>query len=168
MWNGRPGAEASVDSAFAALLWRLLRMKSNRFMFQPRGGIEPLPTTLRPVSGTNSANGTTNMPARMSRNQKIHRQPRNCVKSPPTTGAIAGANLDDTISKVHSKEPENTHIAELVAQPIQVPLSELVAISATTAEPKAIVLDEPVDCKQRKISRATKVLLFAIPRLAPR
>lgn len=137
-------------------------------MFQPRAGIDPLPTTLRPVSGTNSANGITNVPARMSRNQKIHRQPRNCVKSPPRTGAIAGANLNAMISKFDISGSEDSHMAELVAQPIHVPLSALVEISATTAEPNAIVLDDPVDCKQRRIKSVTKVLLFAIPALAAR
>lgn len=55
--------------------------------------MEPLPTTLRPVSGKVSARGIRKTTARMVKNQKSHRQPRRWVKIPPTTGAIAGAAI---------------------------------------------------------------------------
>lgn len=91
-----------------------------------------------------------NVPARITKNQNIQRQERNCVNRPPSTGAIAGAIMG----------PD-------VAQPIHMPRSALVAMSATTPEPSAIVLAEPVDCRHRRTRRAANVLQLAIPMHAP-
>lgn len=43
----------------------------------PRGGIDPLPTTFRHVSGKSAVKRTRKEALKMARNQNMERQPRN-------------------------------------------------------------------------------------------
>ena len=54
------------------------------------GGIEPLSTTFRHVSGMNRINGMKTTPEKIIRNQKIQCQPAYCPMTPPRIGATIG------------------------------------------------------------------------------
>jgi len=91
-------------------------------VFHLGGRWEPLPTTARQHSGKKRRSGTSVTPAKMARNQKMACQPRYWLRRPPMMGPKAGP----------SSAPQ-------FAQPIHVPRSEDVAMSATTALARATV-----------------------------
>jgi len=87
----------------------LLALRSEKDLCQGWEGMDPLPTTFRPVSGKAATNGTRKQPARIVRNHKMLRQPRYSASKPPMTGPIAGPTI----------APDNT-------QPMYLPRSPLV------------------------------------------
>lgn len=115
----------------------------------PCAGMEPLPTTALEVSGKKNTNMTSKTPEKMTRNQKMDRQPRESAKTPPIVGPKAGP----------------TRIPA-VAYPMYFPLSADVAMSATTAIDRAMAALHPAAWTQRSTSKAAKFVCRASPMFA--
>ena len=90
------------------------------------GGIEPLSTTLRHVSGIKRMSGMKTTAEKINRNQNIQCQPAYCPITPPRIGDRIGPSIP----------PRE-------ANAIYVPLSDDVIISPTTPLARATVLEEP-------------------------
>lgn len=95
------------------------------------------------------------------------RQPRNSDRRPPITGARAGAIIGPFTRVSDNVRDVGLEKLTLVAYPIHIPRSELVAMSATTPFPSAIVALLPVAWRHRRMNRAAYEFCKARPMLAP-
>src|ERR1700722_8226662 len=76
-----------------SLEFEIRRKQDIRVLLKPRGGTDPSPTMLRPVSGKQMSISIRDKPERILRNPKIHLQPAFSASTPPKTGPRLGAEL---------------------------------------------------------------------------